>query len=388
MATEPAFTETHAGLTPAAMPRLVSVAIVGTFAILLLAALYYARDFFLPLILALLISLAFMPLVRALGRRGIPPVATAILVVLAIGGSLLGLSLLLTEPTTRMLSETPRIIAELRERFGSGDGMLSRISEASEQVQDLTDGSNEPGAPEKVVLAQPGIISWAADTASGIGATLGATLLFVVFLLSSGDLFLQKLIRILPTLSDKKRSLRVVRNVEVEVSRYLLTITVINAGFGAAVGICMAVLGMPNPVLWGVGAMLLNYVPYLGALAGMALAFGIGLITYPTLTMALLPPLAYFICNLIEGSVVTPLTLGRRLELNPVAILVALAFGGWMWGIVGALMGVPLLVVIKVFCDHFESLATFGEFLSGEPAPEAAVAAAAADHAERTGNGA
>ena len=388
MATDPAFTETHAGLTPAAMPRLVSVAIVGTFAILLLAALYYARAFFLPLILALLISLAFMPLVRALGRRGIPPVATAILVVLAIGGSLLGLSLLLTEPTTRMLSETPRIIAELRERFGSGDGMLSRISEASEQVQDLTDGSNEPGAPEKVVLAQPGIISWAADTASGIGATLGATLLFVVFLLSSGDLFLQKLIRILPTLSDKKRSLRVVRNVEVEVSRYLLTITVINAGFGAAVGICMAVLGMPNPVLWGVGAMLLNYVPYLGALAGMALAFGIGLITYPTLTMALLPPLAYFICNLIEGSVVTPLTLGRRLELNPVAILVALAFGGWMWGIVGALMGVPLLVVIKVFCDHFESLATFGEFLSGEPAPEAAVAAAAADHAERTGNGA
>ena len=132
---------------------------------------------------------------------------------------------------------------------------------------------------------------------------------------------------------------------------------------------------MPNPVLWGVGAALLNYIPYLGALVGMALAGAIGLITFPTLTLAALPPLAYFICNAIEGSVVTPLTLGRRLELNPVAILIALAFGGWMWGIVGALIGVPLLVVVKVFCDHFESLAKFGEFLSGEPTVDAAPAA-------------
>ena len=132
---------------------------------------------------------------------------------------------------------------------------------------------------------------------------------------------------------------------------------------------------MPNPVLWGVGAALLNFVPYLGALVGMALAGAIGLITFPTLTMAALPPLAYFICNSIEGSLVTPLTLGRRLELNPVAILVALGFGGWMWGIVGALIGVPLLVVVKVFCDHFDGLAKFGEFLSGEPAVDIAPAA-------------
>jgi predicted PurR-regulated permease PerM len=123
-----------------------------------------------------------------------------------------------------------------------------------------------------------------------------------------------------------------------------------------------------------VGAALLNYVPYLGALVGMALAGAIGLITFPSPSMAVLPPLAYFICNAIEGSVVTPLTLGRRLELNPVAILIALAFGGWMWGIVGALIGVPLLVVIKVFCDHFESLANFGEFLSGEATEETPVA--------------
>jgi predicted PurR-regulated permease PerM len=376
MATEPLdVTEVRPALVTA--PRMVNVAIIGTFFILFAGVLYYARGFFLPLILALLITLAFMPLVRSLSRRGIPPVATAIMVVVGIGVGMVGLALLLAEPTSRMLTEAPQIIAELRDRFaGGGEGPLSRLEEASRQIQEMAEGTNEPGAPQKVVLAQPGIISWAADTLSGVGGTLGATLLFVVFLLSSGDLFLQKLVRILPTLSDKKRSLRVVHDVEAEVSRYLFTITLINFGFGAAVGLSMAALGMPNPVLWGVGAALLNYIPYLGALVGMALAGAIGVITFPTLAMAALPPLAYFLCNAVEGSVVTPLTLGRRLELNPVAILVALAFGGWMWGVVGALIGVPLLVVIKVFCDHFESLAKFGEFLSGEHSDDAAPAAA------------
>ena len=372
MTTEPVIVEPEPGEpAPVTMPRIVNVAIVGTFIILLAGVLYYARGFFLPLILALLITLAFTPFVRSLSRRGIPPVATAILVVIGIGAGMVGLALLLAEPTAKMLSEAPQIIEQLRDRFSGGGGPLSRLTEASQQVQEMAEGTNEPGAPQKVVLAQPGIISWAADTLSGIGGTLGATLLFVVFLLSSGDLFLQKLVRVLPTLSDKKRSLRVVHDVEGEVSRYLFTITLINVGFGTAVGLSMAALGMPNPVLWGVGAALLNYVPYLGALVGMALAAAIGLITFPTLTMAALPPLAYFICNAIEGSIVTPLTLGRRLELNPVAILIALAFGGWMWGIVGALIGVPLLVVVKVFCDHFESLAKFGEFLSGEPTADA-----------------
>ncbi len=378
MAIEPVVVIEHETDEPRpVMPRVVGVAVVGIFLILLAAVLYYARGFFLPLILALLITLAFMPLVRALARRGVPAVVTAILVVIGIGAALVGLAAMLAEPTTRMLAETPQIVQELRDRFaGAGTGPLSRLIDASEQIQSIAEGMDEPDAPQKVVLAQPGIISWAADTLSGIGGTLGATLLFVVFLLSSGDLFLQKLVRILPTLSDKKRSLRVVHDVESEVSRYLFTITLINIGFGVAVGISMALLGMPNPVLWGVGAALLNYVPYLGALVGIALAAIIGLITFPTLPMAALPPLAYFVCNAIEGSVVTPLTLGRRLELNPVAILVALALGGWMWGIVGALIGVPLLVVIKVFCDHFESLAKFGEFLSGEAAAEHANGAA------------
>jgi predicted PurR-regulated permease PerM len=360
-----------------------TVAIFGTFLILLLGALYYARSFFLPVMLAFLLTLTFSPLVRGLARRGLPPVISATTIMVSIGAGLVATSILLAEPTARMAAEVPAIVDELRERFGGFKGAVSALVEAGKEVQEIADGEGGPGAPQKVVLAPPGILSWLADTLSGIGGTLAATLLLAVFLLASGDLFLQKLVRVLPTLADKKRSVRLVHDVENEVSRYLLTITAINIGFGTAVGLAMAALGMPNPVLWGVGAALLNYVPYLGALVGMALAGAIGLITFPTLGMALLPPLAYFVCNAIEGSVVTPLTLGRRLELNPVAILLALAFGGWMWGIVGALIGVPLLVVVKVLCDHFPRLATFGEFLSREALPLEAAASGDGGHNRR-----
>ena len=352
-----------------ALPRAVSVAIIGIFLILLAGALYYARGFFLPLILALLTTLAFMPTVRWLARRGIPAVVSAVLLVVALGGVVAGGSVILAEPVAEMVASAPQVAQQLRQRFSQVRGPVSRLVEAGEQMQQIAEPATGAERPQKVVIAQPGIISWAADTLSGAGTTIGATLLFVVFLLSSGDLFLQKIVRAVPSLHDKKRSLRIVHDVESEVSRYLLTITLINIGFGTVVGLAMLVLGMPHPALWGIGAALLNFIPYIGAIIGLGLSAAVALVTFPTLAMAAVPPLAYFAIHLIESIVVTPLTLGRRLELNSVAILVALAFGGWMWGIVGALVAVPLLVVVKVFCDHFPHLATFGEFLSGEPPP-------------------
>jgi predicted PurR-regulated permease PerM len=231
-----------------------------------------------------------------------------------------------------------------------------------------------------VVVSQPGIFAWAADTVTGIGTTLGATLLLSLFLLASGDLFLQKLIRAVSTLSDKKRSLRIVHDVEFEVSRYLITITGINICLGVLVGTAMVLLGMPDPVVWGVAVALLNFIPFIGAIVGIALAAAVALITFPDIGQAMLPPLVYLGFHLLESWIVTPLTLGRRLELNAVAILVALAFASWMWGIVGALIAVPLLVVVKAFCDHLPKLATFGDFLSAEPVadPQATEAVTAA----------
>jgi predicted PurR-regulated permease PerM len=369
MATIPVTPEPESDPPRIYLPKAVSAAIIGTFAILLIGAIYYARSFFLPLILALLITLTFMPMVRYFHRRGIPPAVTAVVSVVVFAAIGAVAAILLGDPISKMVSQAPHIMAQLKERFAFLQRPFEMLSAAGREVSQLAEPAATDGA-QKVVLAQPGLLSWAADTLTGIGTTLGATLLLTVFLLASADTFLQKIVRSVDSLSDKKRSLRIVHDVEYEVSRYLLTITAINVCFGTLVGLAMAVYGMPNPVAWAVAAALLNYVPYIGAAIGILLTAAVSLITFPLVSFAIFPPLTYLALHLIEGNLVTPLTLGRRLELNSVAILIAVAFGGWMWGLVGALMGVPLLVVIKVFCDHFPRLATFGGFLSAEPSAE------------------
>jgi predicted PurR-regulated permease PerM len=182
------------------------------------------------------------------------------------------------------------------------------------------------------------------------------------------------MIGILPTFRDKKRALTIAYDVEREVSQYLLTITFINILFGSYVAAVMAVVGIPNPILWGVAAIFLNYIPYIGALVGIAMVSVVALISFETITYAMIPPLLYLGGAIVEGQILTPIFLGRRLELNSVAIFIFVALWSWLWGIVGAIIAVPLLVSVKVFCDHFEGLAAFGEFLSGpaKPDPDAA----------------
>ncbi len=340
-----------------------SFSIIGIFMILLVGSFYFARAFFLPVMLALLVTLTLSPLVRYLRRHGVPSVISAILLVFAIFAVFGGVALYLADPVSQVLSDAPAIAQRIEARFAPLQEPLRKIMSASAQLEEMAAAANP--TTERVVVAQSGLAAWAADTLGGLGTTLGATLVLVVFLLSSGDLFLHKLVRTLPTFSDKKRSVRVVHDVEFEVSRYLLTITAINIGFGVAVALAMAVIGMPNALLWGAAATALNFIPYVGAAIGTGAALIAGLVAYGSFGPALLPPAAYLLIHTLESAFITPLVLGRRLELNVVAIFISLAFWSWMWGIVGALIAVPILVVIKVFCDHFESLAKFGEFLSG-----------------------
>jgi len=342
----------------------VSFAIIGIFVILLIGAFYFARAFFLPVMLSLLVTLTFSPMVRYLRRHGVPSVISAILLVLALFGAFGLATYYLADPVSQVIADAPAIAQRMEERFAPLREPLRKMMSASAQLEEMA-GAVLP-TTEKVVVAQPGLAAWAADTLGGLSTTLGATLVLVVFLLSSGDLFLHKLVRMLPTFSDKKRSVRVVHDVEFEVSRYLLTITAINICFGVAVAFAMVVLGMPNALLWGAAATVLNFIPYVGAAIGTGAALIAGLITYGSIGLALLPPAAYLLFHTIESAFITPLVVGRRLELNVVAIFISLAFWSWMWGIVGALIAVPILVVVKVFCDHFESLSKFGEFLSGD----------------------
>jgi predicted PurR-regulated permease PerM len=189
-------------------------------------------------------------------------------------------------------------------------------------------------------------------------------LILLYFLLAYDGIFLAKITRSIPRLTDKKRAVSIVREIEMQISRYLLTITLINIGLGLAVGLVVYLLGLKNPVLWVVLVAVLNFVPYLGALTGIICMTLAAILSFDSLGYAMLFPASYLVLATLEGNFVTPFLLGRSLTLNPVMILIALTFWGWMWGIAGMILAVPIVASFKIFCDHMEPLAPVGEFLS------------------------
>ncbi|RUV34323.1 AI-2E family transporter [Mesorhizobium sp. M7A.F.Ca.MR.148.00.0.0] len=341
--------------------------LVGIFLFMAIYALYFARAFFMPVILAFLLALTLTPIVRLLRRHGISEVVSATLLVLLSICIFASVGYLLSGPIIDLINNTTSIGQQLAERLAQLRRPLEKIMQISHQIEQLTQTSQEPGI-QRVAMAQSGILSAAASNILSAGT--GLTIIFVLslFLLASGTMFYEKIIQSFASLSEKKRALRVVYDVEREISHYLLTVTIINAGLGTVIALGLWALGMPNPLVWGAAAALLNFLPYVGALITIVLVTVMALISFDTIFYALLAPAFVILCDIVEGQFVTPMVVGRRLEINAVAILIAIAFWSWLWGFVGALMAVPLLVVIKVFCDHFDGLSHVGNFLAAQHA--------------------
>jgi predicted PurR-regulated permease PerM len=345
--------------------RLVRFALLGIFIMGLVYALYFAKDFFMPVVLAFLLALTLTPIVRFLRKRGIPAALSATLLVL-ISATTIGVTgYVLSGPVADLVTNAPSIGREVTERLTELRKPFQRLLNVSKQVQDMTDVADEPGV-QKVVVAQPGIISQAAGSLISAATSIAITFVLSLFLLASGTMFYEKIVQSFAKLSEKKLALRVVYDVEREISRYLLTITLINSGLGLAIGLGLWAIGLPNPFLWGIVAGLFNFLPYVGATLTIVAVAAISLVSFDSLSYALLAPAYVLLCGIVEGHAVTPFVVGRRLELNAVAIFIAVAFWSWLWGVIGALMAVPLLVAIKVFCDHFESLHHVGNFLSAQ----------------------
>ncbi|MBP0438478.1 AI-2E family transporter [Tianweitania sediminis] len=339
--------------------------ITGLFLILTFYGLYFARDFFMPVVLAFLVAMTLTPIVRFLRKRGIPSPLSATLLVLAFASVVGLLAYMISGPAISLVSDAPSIGRTLTERLQQLQRPMERLNEVLSQFDRVTGGVTDPDI-EQVAVAQPGVINRAAGTLLSGATTIGITLVLAIFLLASGTMFYEKIVQSFGRMSDKKRALRVVYDVEREISHYLLTIAIINWGLGVCIGTGLWVIGVPNPVLWGVMAALLNFLPYIGALVTMSVVAVIAVVTFDSMSYALLAPAFVLFCNTMEGQFITPLVVGRRLELNAVAIFIAVAFWSWLWGLVGALIAVPLLVVIKVFCDNFVSLQAMGNFLAAQ----------------------
>jgi predicted PurR-regulated permease PerM len=238
---------------------------------------------------------------------------------------------------------------------------MEQVSRTADQVEAATD-IGKSGVQE-VVVRGPRMSERLFGSTQTFLVGAFEMLVLLYFLLAVGDLFLQKLIKVLPLLKDKKKAVMIMRETEASISTYLFTVALVNAGVGLVVALVMFLVGMPNPFLWGALAALAEFVPYLGASAMLVILTLAGLVTFPQIGHAMLVPGAYLAVNLVQANFVTPTVLGRRLTLNPVAILVNLVFWWWLWGVGGAFVAVPLLATFKIFCDHIESLAPIGEFL-------------------------
>ena len=338
--------------------------LTGILLVLVGSVLNLASAFFMPVILALLLSLTLSPLVRFLHKRHLNEGVAAGLVVLLLTLGVSGAFAALGTPFFDLVDEGPTMVREVREKFEQFSKPIATVTDVAEQVDQATGGTSQV---QQVSVRQQGILSQVAGSALSIVTTTAIVIVLTLFLLGSSSHFSEQIVKSFGTFGDKKRALQTVRAVEREISRYLLTITLINACLGVAVGFATFLFGMPTPVLWGVLAALLNFLPYIGSLIGIVIVGVVSLATFATVGAALLPPLAYLACTVLEGQFITPLIVGRRLRINTVAVFLAVAFWSFLWSIPGALMAVPILVFFKVLCDNVTGLHGMGRFLSAEP---------------------
>jgi predicted PurR-regulated permease PerM len=219
--------------------------------------------------------------------------------------------------------------------------------------------------PAVEVHPQPVLVNTVLTYTRTFAAGTIETVVLLFFMLAAGDMFLQKLVKVMPTLHDKKKAVGIAAEVQHSISTFLFTITAINTALGVIVGLAAFLVGMPNPVLWGVLAGVLNFIPYFGPITGVVVLLIAGFMTFESPLRAIAPSLIYLCLHGVESNLVTPVVLGRRLTLNPLVIFISLMFWTWLWGIPGALLSIPMLMMAKILCDHFKPLAPVGEFMSG-----------------------
>jgi predicted PurR-regulated permease PerM len=267
----------------------------------------------------------------------------------------------LSYPAAAWMRTLPDSMREVEWKLRDIRAPIEDVTEATKQVEEATADNNDRTPVVRVREQSMADILLSRTQTFLVASAVVIVLLYM--LLASGDLFLHKLVKVQPQFSDKKIAVEAVRQIKHDVALHLFTITIINVALGGAVALAMFLLDMPNALLWGLMAAALNYIPYFGAVVGVGVISLVAFVTFDETAAFLLPPLTYILLTGLEGYVITPMVLGVRLSLNPVVIVIGLLFWSWLWGVPGALLTVPILVIMKSVCDRITGMQAVGEFL-------------------------
>ncbi|EAR20491.1 AI-2E family transporter [Nitrococcus mobilis] len=339
-----------------------SVALTGIFVLMVMYTLYLAAPLFMPLTVAFLISMMFAPLIRGLKKIKIPPPISAALVLaslLALGfGAVYGLSV----PASQWIQKAPQALREIDHKLYGLMGPMDKLKRAKQEIEEAVPGNNDDKV-DSMTSIRWNPIQWLLTGTWAVVYGLGVSVILLYFLLASGDSFLRKLVRILPRFEDKRNAVETIQHIQRSIAIFLGTITLINICLGAVAAAALYALGMPNPLLFGVMVGLLNFAPYIGPLISSMILLVVALLSLDDVSQMLLAPALVLALNALEGQLITPILAGHRLNLSPVVIFLSITLWGWMWGIIGILIAVPLAASVKIVCDRIERLQPIGELL-------------------------
>ena len=346
----------------------ITVAAASVAALALLAlfyTLFVARALILPVVVAILLSFLLRPAVRLLRRMHLrEPIGAAIVVLggVAVMGTLI---LLLSAPARSWVERAPQALSDVERRLRKVTASFGRWEATAARVEQIASGSGTTRATPAAAPAAPRtpFLRRAFGGVASLFPVLISIVFLTYFLLASGDLFMRKMIRVLPHGAERDVPKKISEEIESSVSRYLRTAVLINVGLGVATWGALQMLGMPNAALWGTVAGLLNIVPYLGAMLTLVILAVASITVFDSLGQALLIPAAFLLLNILESNVITPALMGRQFPLNTVALFIGIMFWGFIWGIAGAILAVPMMVTLKILCDHIPALRPLGEFL-------------------------
>lgn len=320
--------------------------------LLLLAVLYtivVIKVLLIPLVLAAFLGVALNPIVALGARCHLPRWLSASLLMVALMGGIGAGATALAQPALGWFHDAP---AALRNFVPKLKGITRPLEAASRATQSLVNGQVavrvQPPRQASVAVTAWDVLAAAPKV---LAAVLTVTLL-VFFFLIYGDDLLRRLVEIIPSFHHKRHAVSIVRSIQTEVSHYILITTLINMTLGAVTAFMLWLLHVPDPLLWGSIAMIANFIPYVGAITTATILLLVGMMNFRELTQALLPALVFASITVVEGNLVTPMILGRRMRVSPVAILIWLLLWGFLWGIPGALLAVPMLTSAKLIAER------------------------------------